>query len=345
MGVYLGQILSDKGVDTHITSRGDRESEGNITYVKGNARDIDFLKSLLVGQWDAIVDFMVYDTATFKSRVDLLLNSTSQYIYLSSSRVYAECKDLITEESPRLLDVCTDKKYLATDEYALTKARQENILRESGRDNWTIIRPYITYGKERLQLGVLEKEHWLYRALNGKSIVFNEEIASKTTTLTSGYDVARAMAELIGNTKAYGEAFHITNTKSITWCKVLDIYLDVLEKHLGNRPNVKFITLPQFISCFSTPYQVKYDRLFNREFDSSKIGQYIDIDTFADVEDGLRSMLMQFVKSPKFLAVNHSLMAKFGIYAGEGNFSDYRIILVGYLKRVVKKILNTIKLN
>ena len=72
----------------------------------------------------------------------------------------------------RLLDVSHDSIYLKTDEYALAKARQEDILRKSGKNNWTIIRPYITYSESRLQLGVLEKEAWLYRALKGFQEMF-----------------------------------------------------------------------------------------------------------------------------------------------------------------------------
>ncbi len=345
MGVYLGKLLADKGVDTYITSRSERTNEDNITYVKGNARELSFTQKLIAEHWDAIVDFMIYDTETFKSRVNLLLNATSQYVYLSSSRVYAESKDRITEESPRLLDVTTDKEYLATDEYALTKARQENILRESSKNNWTIIRPYITYGKERLQLGVLEKEYWLKLALNGNSIVFNEDIASKVTTLTSGYDVAHAMAELIGNPKAYGEAFHITNNKPIHWSKVLDLYVDVLGKHLGAKPNVKFISLSKFISCFSTPYQVKYDRLFNRKFDNSKIGQFIDLNSFVEPEQGLREMLMQFLQNPKFKRGSRVPDAQFIIKIGEGKLLDRITVLLGLLKRTVIRASRIIKLK
>ncbi len=345
MGVYLSKILSDKGVDIYITSRGDRENEGNITYVKGSAKDIDFLKDLLANKWDAIVDFMIYDTAMFKDRVDLLLKSTSQYVYLSSGRVYAETNGKITEENPRLLDVTNDEKYLATDEYALTKARQENILQESEKRNWTIIRPYITYGKERLQLGVLEKEYWLYRALNKKSIVFNEEIASKTTTLTSGYDVARAMAGLIGNPKTYGEVFHIANNNPIVWSKVLDVYLEVLEKHCGVRPKVKMISLPKFMSCFELAYQVRYDRLFNREFDNSKIGQYINVDEFTQTEKGMRDMLVQFIEHPKFRIHNNLLMAKLSINASEGSLYDYTIVGIDNIKKSVKKILKFTRLR
>jgi hypothetical protein len=111
---------------------------------------------------------MIYTTQSFKERVNFLLDATSQYVFFSSSRVYADSEIPITEDSSRLLDVSQDKKFLSTDEYSLAKARQENILRKSKRKNWTIIRPYITYSENRLQLGILEKEEWLYRALQGR---------------------------------------------------------------------------------------------------------------------------------------------------------------------------------
>ena len=95
-------------------------------------------------------------------------------------------KTPITENSPRLLDVVHDIEYLKTDEYALSKARQEDILRKNRNNNWTIIRPYITYSGQRLQLGIYEKEQWLYRALQNKPIVFPEELRNNLTTLTWG---------------------------------------------------------------------------------------------------------------------------------------------------------------
>ncbi|MEO2263754.1 hypothetical protein [Dorea sp. YH-dor228] len=56
----------------------------------------------------------------------------------------------MTEESPRLLDVCRDADYLKTEEYALKKAKEEDFLKQKGK-NWTIVRPSITYNSERLR--------------------------------------------------------------------------------------------------------------------------------------------------------------------------------------------------
>ncbi|WP_429885676.1 NAD-dependent epimerase/dehydratase family protein, partial [Geoalkalibacter halelectricus] len=210
MGSHLVQLLAERGDKVSVTTRSSQGPSADIEYIQGNAREDSFLDPILARKWDAIVDFMVYTTPDFERRASKLLASTNQYLFLSSARVYAESTEPIGEDSPRLLDICVDSKFLATDEYALAKARQENILKQSGRHNWTIIRPYITYGEQRLQLGVLEKEGWLYRALQGRTIVFSKDIVGKLSTLTYGLDVAAAIAALIGNTRALGEAYQIT---------------------------------------------------------------------------------------------------------------------------------------
>ena len=84
-----------------------------------------FFTSLLNRKYDVIIDFMVYSTDELERRLPELLSHTGQYCFFSSSRVYAESKKPITEDSPRLLDACTDQEYLYTDEYALAKAREE----------------------------------------------------------------------------------------------------------------------------------------------------------------------------------------------------------------------------
>lgn len=300
MGSHLSEIINnDKGNDIVITSRKTRVSKGNISYVVGNAHDKSFLDSLLNKKWDVIVDFMVYNTDEFKLRVKDMLDSCNQYVFLSSSRVYANSNSAITEDSSRLLDVTNDSEYLATDEYALTKARQENVLKESGRTNWTIIRPYITFAENRLQLGVLELEDWLYRALLGHTIVFSEDIAQHFTTLTYGYDVARGIAAVMGNEKACGRAFHITVSNPMKWEEILEIYIDEIEKLTGNRPKVMMVKEHPYIKDKSRVYQVIYDRRFDRRFDNSAIREFIDTSSFLSTYAGLRKSLKSFISMNK----------------------------------------------
>lgn len=297
MGTHLVGLLA-KGADlVAVTTRNRQRGQGAVKYITGNAKDNTFLRTLLKEKWDAVVDFMVYTTTAFEERCALLLDSVEHYVYLSSARVYADSSEPITEDSPRLLDVSGDNSYLATDEYALSKARQENILFSSNNKNWTIIRPYITYSNERLQLGVLEKEDWLYRALAGRTIVISKDIHQKKTTLTHGLDVARGINAILGKKSAQREAFHITSPQTILWKDVLDIYLSVLKKHLKGDTKICLQSLPDFTQWRTGKYQITYDRLYDRQFDNNKMNNYIDTSRFVDPSIGLSSSLEKFIAS------------------------------------------------
>lgn len=332
IGSYLVDILANNNYKVSVTSRSVRHSSGNVTYIQGNAFDSDFLASLCEERWDAIVDFMSYKTDVFRKRVDILLNSTEQYFYISSARVYSDAEHPIKESSPRLLDIIDDQDYLSTDEYALTKARQENILKDSGKNNFTIIRPYITYGNYRLQLGVLEKEEWLYRALKGRTVVFSGDIADRVTTLTNGYDVAYGIFKLIGNPQAYGEVFHITSKQHLKWNDVLSIYSDQLKSITGNEIAVKFVDVDTFIKTRNKElkYQVIYDRLYNRDFDTTKESLMANADSFVSPYDGLKSCMSAFLSKIEFKTINWSnegykdcLTNEWTSYSEINNFKQY----------------------
>ena len=299
MGVSLVSILAAQGHDVHVTSRSYHGEENPyIHYLQGDAHNEKFLHDTLsLAHYDAVVDFMIYTTAELNSRLDALLTATDQYIFLSSSRVYADSETPLTEDSPRLLDVVLDAEYMKTEEYALTKARQENLLLRSGYMNWTIVRPYITYNTERLQLGIYEKETWLFRALNNHTIVFPKDIAEKYTTLTYGADVAMVMAKLIGNKAALGEAIHIASGQKIRWNDVLTIYQDVIEDNIKVRPKVLYVEDSKEISEIKgCQYQTKYDRLFNRSFDSAKADRLcVEQNAYTSLEEGLSKCLNAFL--------------------------------------------------
>lgn len=309
MGRHLSEILCRNGAEVTVTSRTQRPSRENLHYVQGDAQDPDFLASILKQGWDAVVDFMIYTTPAFEKKIDILLGSTDQYFFLSTGRVYADSARPIEEGSERLLDTCNDKEFLSTDEYALAKARQEDLLRRRPGRNWTIIRPYITYSEERLQLGPFEKEGWLYRALHGRPIIFSREIAQKSTALTYGLDVAKCIGALIGEPGALGEDFNIVTDEPMTWSEVMAIYLDVLERRTGFRPPVLMLDSEHFSACHTARYQISYDRLFNRLFDNRKIRQRIGRMPFTDYRSGIENCLEHFLLSPRFSAINWDIEA------------------------------------
>lgn len=318
MGTPLTEILTQKGFQVFVTSRQERHScSNNLTYLKGNAKDNVFIRNIFaLSTWDAVIDFMSYSTEEFRARAEMMLSGTKQYVFISSARVYSRSEVLITENTPRLLDVCKDSEYLRTDEYALAKARCEDILNSSGFTNWTIIRPSITYSNKRLQLGVLEKEGVFYRVLHGRSIVFSQDIADKITTMTWGCNVAEGIAGIIGQPDALSQIFHITEPNAYKWQEILDVYLDVLSSKLG-KPAKVFMTDKAVSFKCGNKYQIIYCRYFNRRFDNTKISRFVKQSGFVDAKEGLRKCLGEFLEHPEFKNINWRLEALNDIAAGE----------------------------
>lgn len=320
MGHHLIAILSSNDIEVYVTSRTVHKSSENVHFIQGNALDNSFLFEVLQEKYDAIIDFMNYSTRQFQSRINNLCEATSQYFYLSSARVYADSIRPITEDSPRLLDVSDDSNFLKTDDYALAKARQEDLLLNSNYSNWTIIRPYVTYSNNRLQLCDHEHNSWLYRICTGRTVVMSKDVYERITTFTYGYDVSYCISKLIGNSKALGQIFHITSSEHFTWKDICGIYFDEL-KRLGYKCNLKII--PQ--SYYVNSYRLKYDRLYDRKFDNTKLYSAIGEYPFSPVKDSLKKCLAEFLQTPKFANVDQRLDAITDKLTGERVvFSDFK---------------------
>lgn len=299
IGSHLVSILSDVQNQIYITSRSKHENKKNVCYILGDAHDVGFIQSLLAERsYEVIIDFMYYSSKEFSNRVHLFLEHGGQYICISSSRVYANSKNPITEECPRLLDVISDKEYLNGHDYSIEKCRLEDILTSSTYNNYTIIRPYITYSENRLQLGIYELKDWYYRVLHGRTIQLSSRIANSYTTLTYGLDVAKGIASIVGQKKAWGEVYHITQDNPITWKQVLLIYIEEIECKTNIRPKIQITPKDIFTSIADRDMQVEYDRSYNRLFDNSKISSFCDTTDFLHPDVGIRNCIHSFLTNP-----------------------------------------------
>lgn len=267
---------------------------------------------------------MIWSTESFLGVSDLLLSSCSQYIYVSSYRVFADSQ-VITERSPRLLDVSNDVEYLATDEYALAKARQEDLLRLSRHGNWTIVRPAITYdGSGRFQLCTLESGTWLRLALAGHDVPLASEMLSKQTTMTWGGDVARMISRLVGNSSAMGEDFNVCSSKHQRWSDIANFYRKVVQL------NVREVPLVEYEWGVGGVYQCRYDRMFNRVMDNSKVLAVTGLSEsdFICAEDGLSRELASFLVAPKLRPVPMRQLGRLDCLGG-GIFGPKKLYLTG----------------
>lgn len=331
MGEELVPLLAEnKDNQLVVTSRRKLNSSNNITYVQGNAKDIYFIKSLLTDEYDIIVDFMLYSVEEFRNRFEMFLKHSQQYLFFSSSRVYAASDIPVTETSDRLLDISKDADYLRTGEYSLTKAKEEDMLKASWHRNWVIIRPYKTYSKNRLQLGVFEKDEWLYRAISGKTVVIPGDIKNLYTSLTSSEDTAKVLNRIIGDYSLNGETIQIANPEKITWGQVIKLYSDCIEKNCGHGMRTFYCKDTAEIEfMFNNKYRLKYDGLIDRVFDDKKVKSLMGEQfSWTSVRIGLAAAMGYAIKqyerdiagTMRYIVENYSIDGFFDRLVGERCF-------------------------
>ena len=270
MGRYVVPELLKMGFAVDVLALENIVSDNpKLKYVVGNVKDEGVLENLLQKRYDGIVDFMSYKYAEFESVYKLFLDNTDHYIFLSSCRVFADCPP-ITEESPRLLDVSTDEEFLATEDYALFKAREENLLMQSGYKNWTIVRPATTYSTGRFQLVTLEANTVIHRMQAGKTIVLPEAAMQCQATLSWGGDVGVMIARILLNPKAFGESYNVATAEHHSWAEIAEMYNKIVP--------FKYITVSveDYLDIIAegadwAKYQLIYARMFQRITDNTKI--------------------------------------------------------------------------
>ncbi len=342
MGVYLSTRLVEMGHEVLVSSRSLRPPQKGITYLQGNAQEEAFLRQCLAEEPDAIVDFMSYNTEKFRARVDLLTTSTKHYVFLSSYRVFGG-ESPLNEESPRLLEWSKDEAYLKTDEYALTKARQEDLLKATGR-TWTIVRPGITYSKERFQFGCLEANVVCWRALHGLPLVMPTEMLDKNAAFSWGKDVAEMIARLILNPKAYQETFIVASSERHTWREVFKIYEQVLGAKLVE------CSLNDYIRVCGNYSQVLYDRMFDRVIDNRKVLAATNLkqEDLSPLAESLTSELRAFKGCPHYTGMNWQAQARIDRITGtlsplrgagfceKMSYYEVRYSLIGLLLKILR---------
>ena len=99
MGRYCVPELLRLGHTVDVAALDEISSDNpNLRYIVGNVKEKGVTEKLLKdGGYDAVVDFMTYDTEEFEKIYPMLLDNTKHYIYLSSCRVFADAPPITIE--------------------------------------------------------------------------------------------------------------------------------------------------------------------------------------------------------------------------------------------------------
>jgi nucleoside-diphosphate-sugar epimerase len=253
----------------------------------------DFVYDITRYHYDAIVDFMTYNSLVFRNTVPKYLAATDQYMYLSSCRVYANEEIPIKEDSPRLIDVTTDPALLFSDDYCMYKARGENTLRALKNRNWTIIRPSTTYWEKNSQLITLGRRQLLPFFRSGKPLPLYEGAKDIPASLTFGRDVAEMIKRLLFKESALGQDYNVTSSEFHTWGEIADYYHEIYGLNYIWTDELTYLRVkkPDFNperDMFAI-WQLRYARMFNRVYDNTKILEATGLkqDDFVKLYDGL----------------------------------------------------------
>lgn len=264
--------------DLHFINR-------NVTYIRGTVDDAMLKELFEQKRYDTIIDYIHYpDPEAYKGRCQLLLDNTDQLIFLSSYRVYADCEHPVRETSPLLIDTVKDPHFLQCEKYAVPKTYNERTLRASGRKNWTIVRPLISFSHFRLDLVTQGAPILLSRSRAHKPILLPETSRLLTAGVGWAGNIGKMFARLCGNEKALGETYTLGTGESRTWEEVAGYYAETLGA------TFEWIPLDDYAKCANTDeFILLYDRVYDRRIDASKIQEATGLTAgdFTSIRDGI----------------------------------------------------------
>lgn len=264
-----------------------------LTYHRGMG-DPETLKKLFSEKhYDGIVNFIHYvDMDVYRPVHRLLMENTDHLIVLSSYRVYADLQHPLTETAPHLLDVSKDADFVAREDYAIAKAKLERFLHaESEGEQWTIVRPVISFSWRRFDLVTHGFHYPVQWAKAGEPILLPESAKRLRAGLDWAGNTGKLIANLLFKKEAVGEAYTISTAQNLTWAQVAELYV----KLLGAK--IRYVSDEEFGRIFHpTPessWRYVYDRLFDRDIDNSKVlaATGLRAEDFLSIEEGLRREL------------------------------------------------------
>lgn len=257
------------GVELYLLNRGKSPSlvPKSAKVLTADINDEEGVKSLTQDlKFDAVADFIAFDTSHVLRDWRLFRDKTSQYIFISSASAY---------QKPLSSPVITDSTPLCNPfwEYSRKKIACEEALMEKYRGEGfpvTIVRPSHTYGDFSVPVAVHGSGgsfSVIERIRQGKKVIVHGD-GTSLWTLTHNTDFAKAFLGLMGNPHAIGEAYHITSDESLSWNQIYYI----IGAALGVKPNIVHIPSDTLAALHEPFYgSLLGDKAHSVIFDNTKI--------------------------------------------------------------------------
>jgi nucleoside-diphosphate-sugar epimerase len=199
-----------QGHEVTVFNRGNRNDglPATCRFIRGDIDDDTAYAALAAERFDAVCQFRLFSPRAMARDIATFSGHCGQYVFISSASAYQKpVRNLpITEQVP------LENPFWA---YSRDKAAMEGLLRAQRDLPYTIVRPSHTYRtKMPTALG-----GEVSRLMRGLPVIIHGD-GESLWTITHASDFARPFARLLGNSRALGEAVHITNDRQWTWNEI-----------------------------------------------------------------------------------------------------------------------------
>lgn len=262
------RLAMERGFNLYLLTRGQSERavpEG-AQVIHGDIREPERMKAALAEQsFDVVVDWVAFTPAHIETDLALFRDRVGQYLFISSASAY---------QTPPLNLPITESTPLYNPFWDYSRAKiacEERLMRAYREEQFpvTIVRPSHTYDRSKLPL------HGRYtlidRMRKGKKIIVHGD-GTSLWVLTHHRDFAKGFVGLLGNSRAIGEAIHITSDEVLSWNQIADI----LAKAAGAEADIVHIP-SEVIARYDAEWGAGLlgDKAHSMIFDNTKIKRLV----------------------------------------------------------------------
>jgi nucleoside-diphosphate-sugar epimerase len=213
------RLAVERGIDLTLLNRGQsaRPAPEGARVLRADIRDPDSVRGALGKQaFDAVVDWIAFTPDHIETDLDLFGGRAGQYVFISSASAYQTPPAGLPVTESTILD----NPYW---EYSRNKIACEERLWRAYREDRvpiTIVRPSHTY--DATLLPMKGRYTVIDRMRRGQKVIVHGD-GTSVWTLTHHADFAKGFVGLLGNSRALGEAVHITSDEWLTWNQIFGL--------------------------------------------------------------------------------------------------------------------------
>jgi nucleoside-diphosphate-sugar epimerase len=286
------QLAGERGIELYFFNRGQtwRPVPAGVHVLYGDIRNRAEAANVLSDYtFDVVVDWVSFTPDHIDTDLELFRGRVGQYIFISSASAYQTPPASLPVTESTLLDnpfwqYSRDK--IACEEKLVRAYREEKF-------PITIVRPSHTYDAGKIPL-------WggyttIDRMRQGKKVIVHGD-GTSLWVLTHHRDFAKGFVGLLGNSRAIGEAFHITSDELLTWNQIYQI---MAQAAVGQ---ARLVHLPsEYLAAFDNDLGAGLlgDKAHSMIFDNSKIKRLVpDFAATIPFAQGAREMIAWYDADP-----------------------------------------------